>query len=50
MMLRFRQDVVALKPKIVVILAGSNDVAEDIGNSCAGLALLLTARASRKRG
>lgn len=27
MLLRFRQDVIALKPKIVVILAGTNDIA-----------------------
>ena len=27
MLVRFRQDVIALKPKVVVILAGSNDVA-----------------------
>jgi lysophospholipase L1-like esterase len=31
MLLRFRQDVVALKPKVVVILAGTNDVAENTG-------------------
>ncbi len=27
MLLRFRQDVIALKPKVVVILAGANDIA-----------------------
>jgi hypothetical protein len=31
MLLRLRQDVVALKPKLVVILAGTNDVAENTG-------------------
>lgn len=30
-LLRFRQDVIALKPKVVVILAGTNDVAENTG-------------------
>ncbi|AIZ63534.1 hypothetical protein PK28_07215 [Hymenobacter sp. DG25B] len=31
MLLRFRQDVVALRPAVVVILAGTNDVAENRG-------------------
>ena len=31
MLLRFRQDVIALQPKIVVILAGTNDIAENTG-------------------
>jgi hypothetical protein len=31
MLLRFRQDVVALRPRVVVILAGTNDVAENTG-------------------
>ena len=31
MLLRFRQDVINLKPKIVVILAGTNDIAENTG-------------------
>jgi lysophospholipase L1-like esterase len=31
MLVRFRQDVVALKPKVVVILAGINDIAENTG-------------------
>ncbi|HEX9139833.1 MAG TPA: SGNH/GDSL hydrolase family protein [Steroidobacteraceae bacterium] len=31
MLLRFRQDVVALRPNVVVILAGTNDVAENTG-------------------
>ncbi len=31
MLLRFRQDVIDLKPKVVVILAGTNDIAENTG-------------------
>ncbi len=31
MLLRFRQDVIDLNPKIVVILAGTNDIAENTG-------------------
>lgn len=31
MLLRFRQDVIALAPKAVVILAGTNDIAENAG-------------------
>ncbi|MBZ5702169.1 MAG: SGNH/GDSL hydrolase family protein [Acidobacteriia bacterium] len=31
MLLRFRQDVIALKPKVAVILAGTNDIAENAG-------------------
>ena len=31
MLLRFRQDVIELKPKIVVILAGTNDIAGNTG-------------------
>jgi lysophospholipase L1-like esterase len=31
MLVRFRQDVVALKPKVVVILAGTNDIAQNTG-------------------
>lgn len=31
MLLRFRQDVIALKPKVVVILAGVNDIAGNTG-------------------
>lgn len=31
MLLRFRPDVIELKPKIVVILAGGNDIAENTG-------------------
>jgi acyl-CoA thioesterase-1 len=30
-LLRFRQDVIALKPEMVVILAGTNDIAENTG-------------------
>src|SRR5207244_2575077 len=31
--IRFRQDVVALKPKVVVILGGTNDIAGNTGPS-----------------
>lgn len=31
MLLRFRADVIALKPKLVVILAGTNDIAQNSG-------------------
>ena len=31
MLIRFRQDVIDLKPKIVVLLAGTNDIAENTG-------------------
>jgi lysophospholipase L1-like esterase len=31
MLLRFRQDVIALKPEVVVILAGTNDIAGNTG-------------------
>jgi lysophospholipase L1-like esterase len=31
MLVRFRQDVIALKPKVVVILAGTNDIAGNTG-------------------
>lgn len=31
MLLRFREDVIALKPKAVVILAGTNDIAQNSG-------------------
>src|SRR3569833_1816146 len=33
MLVRFREDVIKLKPKVVVILAGLNDIAENIGPS-----------------
>jgi len=35
-LLRFRQDVIALKPNIVVILAGTNDIAENTGPTSVG--------------
>jgi len=31
MLIRFRQDMIALEPVVVVILAGTNDIAEDTG-------------------
>jgi lysophospholipase L1-like esterase len=31
MLVRFRQDVIDLKPKVVVLLAGTNDIAENTG-------------------
>jgi lysophospholipase L1-like esterase len=31
MLVRFRQDVIALQPKVVVILAGTNDIAQNTG-------------------
>jgi lysophospholipase L1-like esterase len=33
MLLRFRQDVIALKPKVVVLLCGTNDIAGNTGPS-----------------
>lgn len=33
MLVRFRQDVIKLKPKVVVILAGTNDIAENTGKT-----------------
>lgn len=33
MLLRFKQDVIELKPKLVVLLAGTNDIAENTGPS-----------------
>jgi len=36
MVLRFRQDVIALKPKVVVILAGTNDIAGNTGPETLG--------------
>jgi acyl-CoA thioesterase I len=36
MLLRFRQDVIDLKPKVVVILAGTNDIAENTGKMSLG--------------
>ena len=51
MLLRFRQDVIDLHPKVVVILAGTNDIAENTGpmtpeeteNNLASMADLATA-------
>ncbi len=37
MLVRFRQDVVELKPKVVVILAGTNDIAGNTGASSIGM-------------
>jgi lysophospholipase L1-like esterase len=36
MLIRFRPDVIALKPKVVVILAGTNDLAGNTGPSTLG--------------
>jgi lysophospholipase L1-like esterase len=36
MLVRFRQDVIDLKPKVVVILAGTNDIAENTGKMTMG--------------
>ena len=33
MLVRFRQDVIDLKPKVVVLLAGTNDIAENTGKT-----------------
>jgi lysophospholipase L1-like esterase len=37
MLVRFRQDVISLKPKVVVILAGTNDIASYTGPSTEGM-------------
>jgi lysophospholipase L1-like esterase len=37
MLVRFRQDVIDLKPKVVVILAGTNDIAGNTGPSTIGM-------------
>ena len=37
MLLRFRQDVIALQPEVVVILAGTNDIAGNTGPSTLGM-------------
>ena len=37
MLLRFRQDVIALQPSVVVILAGTNDIAGNTGPSTLGM-------------
>lgn len=55
MLVRFRQDVIALKPKVVVILAGINDIAGNTGpmtleqteNNLASMAELATANGIR---
>ena len=55
MLLRFRQDVINLKPKVVVILAGTNDIAgntgsmsnEDIQNNLMSMAELAKANGIR---
>jgi acyl-CoA thioesterase-1 len=36
MLVRFRQDVIELKPKVVLILAGTNDIAENTGKITLG--------------
>ncbi len=55
MLVRFRQDVIALKPKVVVMLAGTNDIAEntgketleEIGNNIASMSDLARANGIR---
>jgi acyl-CoA thioesterase-1 len=55
MLVRFRQDVVLLKPKVVVLLAGTNDIAEntgketveEIGNNIASMSDLARANGIR---
>ena len=55
MLVRFRQDVVLLKPKVVVLLAGTNDIAEntgketleEIGNNIASMSELARANGIR---
>jgi lysophospholipase L1-like esterase len=55
MLLRFRQDVIELRPRVVLILAGTNDLAgntgptrlEDIESNCASLAELGVANGIR---
>lgn len=37
MLVRFRQDVISLKPKVVLILAGTNDIAGNTGPSTLGM-------------
>jgi acyl-CoA thioesterase I len=36
MLVRFRQDVIELKPKVVILLAGTNDIAENTGKTTLG--------------
>lgn len=55
MLVRFRQDVIDLQPKVVVLLAGTNDIAEntgkttlrDIGNNIASMSELARANGIR---
>jgi acyl-CoA thioesterase I len=55
MLVRFRQDVIDLKPKVVVLLAGTNDIAEntgketleEIGNNIASMSDLARANGIR---
>jgi acyl-CoA thioesterase I len=55
MLVRFRQDVILLKPKVVVLLAGTNDIAEntgketleEIGNNIASMSDLARANGIR---
>jgi lysophospholipase L1-like esterase len=55
MLVRFRQDVIGLKPKVVVLLAGTNDIAEntgketleEIGNNIASMSDLARANGIR---
>jgi lysophospholipase L1-like esterase len=55
MVLRFHQDVIALQPKVVILLAGTNDVAENTGpitaeetvNNIAAMAEMATANGIR---
>jgi acyl-CoA thioesterase I len=55
MLVRFRQDVILLKPKVVVLLAGTNDIAEntgketleEIGNNIASMSELARANGIR---
>lgn len=55
MLVRFRQDVIDLQPKVVVLLAGTNDIAEntgkttlrDIGNNIASMSDLARANGIR---
>ena len=57
MLIRFRPDVVALKPRVVVILAGTNDIAgntgpmtnEEIQNNLASMAELATSEQHQGR-
>ena len=55
MLVRFRQDVIALKPKVVVIQAGTNDMASVMGPSTEGtmaehfMSMVELAQASRHR-